>query len=156
MTGVDPQTAVLLAILDNQIARTAAALEQLDPAIMDTPWDGDCHSIRGIIGHLHNLRSFQLSLLGSPLQAEMPKLSPTASLDEIGQVLQGAAELVRRALESHDPADWFAVPKEARSGPWGNEPTLIRFSRPLNDFTNHLGAIRALRRIRGNAAPRTQ
>jgi hypothetical protein len=28
--------------------------------------------------------------------------------------------------------------------------------RPMNDFTNHLGAVRAMRRMAGNPAPRTQ
>lgn len=153
---LDPQTKVLLAILDNQIARTHAALEDLDPAHLDKPWEGQCQTIRGIIGHLRDLRGFQLLLLQSPLQAQLPKLSATADLAEITQVLDEAAELVCRAIETHDPADWFAPPTEARPGPWADEPTLIRVSRPINDFANHLGAIRALRRILGNPAKRTQ
>ncbi len=151
-----PQTQVLLAILANQVARTEACLEGLTQANLDVVPGGDCQSIRGIVGHLLGLRGFQLSLLQSPLQGQMPKLSPSASLEEMSQVLGQAAELVRTAVTSHDPADWFAEPREARPGPWGNEPTLIRVSRPLNDFTNHLGAIRAIRRMLGNPAARTQ
>ena len=151
-----PQTEVLLAILANQMARTDACLEGLTPANLDAPPGGDCQSIRGIIGHLLQLRGFQLLLLESPLQAQAPKLAPSASLDEISQALARAAELVRTAVKSHDPADWYATPQQERPGPWGNDPTLIRFSRPLNDFTNHLGAIRAIRRMLGNPAARTQ
>ncbi len=152
----DPQTRVLLAVLDNQIARTHAALEDLDPSHLDKPWDGECHTIRGIMGHLHNLRGFALMLLQSPLQEQLPRLSATADLGEISRVLDDAADLVGRAIEAHDPADWFASPAGPRPGPWADEPTLIRVSRPLNDFTNHLGAIRVLRRILGNPAKRTQ
>jgi hypothetical protein len=151
-----PQNQVLLAIIANQVARTEACLEGLTQANLDVPPGGDCQSIRGIIGHLLGLRGFQLSLLQSPLQEQMPKLAPSASLEQISQALAKAEELVRAAVKSHDPADWFATPREARTGPWANDPTLIRFSRPLNDFTNHLGAIRAIRRMLGNPAARTQ
>lgn len=154
--SVHPQTRVLLAILENQLARTDACLEGLISANLDAVPGGDCHTIRQILGHLLDLRGFQLFLLRSPLQAQMPKVAPTANLVEITQALEQAAGLVRRELELHDPEDWFALPSEPRPGPWGGEATLIRFSRPLNDFTNHLGAIRALRRILGNPAVRTQ
>ncbi len=151
-----PQTQVLLAILANQMARTDACLEGLTQANLDVVPGGDCQSIRGIIGHLLQLRGFQLFLLQSPLQAQTPKLAPSASLEEMSRALAQAAELVRTAVSSHDPADWYATPQEARPGPWGDEATLIRLSRPLNDFTNHLGAIRAIRRMLGNPAARTQ
>ncbi len=151
-----PQTQVLLAILANQIARTDASLEGLDQANLDVIPGGDCQSIRGILRHLLELRGFQLFLLQSPLQRHMPEITASANLEEITQVLAQANELVRTAVESHDPKDWFVTPPEPRPGPWATDPTLIRFSRPLNDFTNHLGAIRAIRRMLGNPAARTQ
>ena len=75
------------------------ALEDLDPAHLDRPWEGQCQTIRGIIGHLRDLRAFQLLLLQSPLQAQLPRLSATADLAEIAQVLDEAAELVCRAVK---------------------------------------------------------
>lgn len=151
-----PQTQVLLAILANQEERTDACLEGISEDILDQVPGGDCQSIRGILNHLLELRSFQLSLLQSPLQDKMPNLDKSASLKEFTQALTQATELVRTAVQSHDPKDWFVTPPTPRPGPWGTDPTLIRFSRPLNDFTNHLGAIRAIRRMYGNPAARTQ
>lgn len=151
-----PQTQVLLAILANQEERTEACLEGISEGILDHVPGSDCQSIRGILNHLLALRSFQLSLLQSPLQSQMPKPSNAASLKEFTEALTQATQLVRTAVESHDPTDWFVTPTAPRPGPWGTDPTLIRFSRPLNDFTNHLGAIRAIRRMYGNPAARTQ
>lgn len=151
-----PQTQVLLAILANQEERTEACLEGISDDILDQVPGGDCQSIRGILNHLLALRSFQLSLLQSPLQDQMPKLDKSASLKEFTEALIQTTQLVRTAVESHDPADWFVTPPAPRPGPWGTDPTLVRFSRPLNDFTNHLGAIRAIRRMCGNPAVRTQ
>ena len=67
-----------------------------------------------------------------------------------------AASLLREAIETHDPEDWYTVPATPREGRWGEEPTIMRFVRPFNDFTNHLGSIRAIRRILGHPNERTQ
>ena len=87
---------------------------------------------------------------------DVPNMASPASLAEMMDKMAAAAALVRRAIEEHDAQDWFAVPAAPRTGPWGEEPTLARLVRPLNDFTSHLGAVRAIRRIRGNPAARSQ
>ena len=154
MTAIHPINQTLLVLLDNQVARTAAAFEGLTEGDLDAHAGGDCHTIRQIATHLLGLRKFQLSLLNSPLAAEAP--AAPAELPALLAALARAAELVRRELTEHDANDWLADPTGDRPGPWADEPTLTRVIRPLNDFTNHLGAIRALRRIRANPAPRTQ
>jgi alpha-amylase/alpha-mannosidase (GH57 family) len=70
--------------------------------------------------------------------------------------LDASTDVISEAIRTHDPEDWMRTPRVPREGMWGDEPTLFRFVRPLNDVTNHLGAIRALRRIDGNPADRTQ
>jgi hypothetical protein len=155
MGQLHPVNQTLLVVLDNQIARTAAAFEGLSEGALDAAPGGDCHSIRQIAQHLLDLRKFQLTLLGAPLAAQVPAAA-AGSLAQVLDVLGAGAALVRRAVEEHNPDDWFAVPPTPRPGPWGGEATLARFARPLNDFTNHLGAVRALRRIAGHPAARTQ
>jgi hypothetical protein len=154
-----PINQTLLHLLDNQENRTRCALEGLAPeAFTRSPGspDGDCHSIQQIGEHLIELRGFQLMLLGSDLAKDMPEGS-VASVDELTTKLETATALLVRAIESHDPDDWHAQPTEPRDdGPWNDQPTLIRVIRPINDFTNHLGAIRALRRVFGNPAEQTQ
>jgi DinB superfamily len=151
-----PINQTLLHLLDNQADRTHWALEGLDSPIFTRDPDGDCHSIQQIGEHLIELRGFQLMLLGSDLAKDMPEGS-VASVDELTTKLETATALLVRAIESHDPDDWHAQPTEPRDdGPWNDQPTLIRVIRPINDFTNHLGAIRALRRVFGNPAEQTQ
>jgi GNAT superfamily N-acetyltransferase len=156
MPQLHPSTRAILVVFDNQLVRTTAALEGLTQANLDFAPGGDCQTIRGIIGHLLDLRAFQLFLLNSPVKLNVPKPQPSASLDQLLGALAAAATVVRREVETHDPDDWYAVPSTPRGEPWGMDPTLIRFCRPLNDFANHLGAIRAIRRMQENPAPRTQ
>ncbi len=151
-----PQTQVLLAFLANQEARTEASMEGISEDILDLVPGGDCQTIRGIVNHLLDLRREQLSLLDVEPQDNIPRLSESASVKEMAKALAQATDRVRTAVEAHDPRDWFVTPPTPRQGPWGADPTLIRFSRPLNDYTNHLGAIRAIRRMYGNPAARTQ
>jgi hypothetical protein len=155
MSQLHPVNQTLLVVLDNQIARTVAAFEGLGESALDAPAGGDCHNIRQIAQHLLGLRKFQLMLLGSPRAEEKPA-EATGTVAEIVAQLAAAAAVVRQAVEEHDPADWSAIPASPRPGRWGDEPTLARFARPLNDFTNHLGAVRALRRMAGHPAARTQ
>lgn len=150
-----PINQTLLHLLDNQVSRTFFAFEGLDAGVFTLDPGSDCNSIQKIGEHLIVLRGFQLMLLGSELAKEMPEKS-AASLEELLSKLDAATGLVRRAIESHDPEDWYSEPTEPREGPWPELPTLLRIVRPLNDFTNHLGGIRALRRLHGNPAEQTQ
>ena len=95
-------------------------------------------------------------LLESPLAERVPSMSASGSVEELLPALKKAAELVHRAIEQHDPEDWYRVPETPREGKWGEDPTIIRFTRPLNDFTNHLGAVRAIRRLFGCGVEQTQ
>jgi DinB superfamily len=145
----------LLDLLQNQIDRTRFALLDLDPDVFTRDPGGGCNSIRNIGKHLVMLRGFQLLLMQSDLRNDMPD-DQIGTVDELVRKLDAATALVRQAIESHDPADWHAEPTEPREGPWAELPTLIRLVRPMNDFTNHLGGIRTIRRIMGNPADKTQ
>lgn len=151
----DPINQTLLHLLENQANRTHYAFEGLNAEVFTNDPGGGCNSIQQIGEHLIGLRGFQLMLLGSDLAKQMPA-KDAATVDELVSKLDTATALVRQAIESHDPADWHAEPTEPREGPWAELPTLIRVIRPINDFTNHLGAIRAIRRIMGNPADQTQ
>ncbi len=147
--------ATLLTWLENQVNRTRCALIDLDHGVYIHDPGGDCNSIREIGKHLIMLRGFQLLLLGSDLRSEMPD-DQVESVEALIKKLDVATDLVRRAIEAHDPDDWHAEPTGPREGPWADLPTLVRFIRPMNDFTNHLGSIRAIRRIMGHPAGQTQ
>lgn len=155
MTPMNPISQTLIHLMENQHDRTRCALEGLGETDYTRPVDGDCNSIQSIGEHLIGLRGFQLLLLGSELGKEMPE-NTAGTLEELQNRLDQATSLVRQAIESHDPEDWYAEPTEPREGPWAELPTLQRFVRPMNDFTNHLGSIRTLRRIFGNPAEQTQ
>ena len=146
----------LLAVMDNQVTRTAAAFEDLPDDAFKAEPGGDCHSIAGIGAHLVGLRRFQLSLLGSDKTEQVTVDPAPITVGELMERLVAAEGLVRQAIAEHDLDDWLATPSEPRQGPWGDEPTLLRLVRPLNDFTNHLGAVRAIRRILGCPAQRVQ
>jgi len=146
----------LLTILDNQAARCACAFEDLTSEVFEAAPGGDCHSIREIGKHLLHLRRFGLTLLESSLAAQVADPASLNASAELLKKLDQATELLRRGITDHDPDDWYRVPTTPREGPWGDEPTIQRFVRPLNDFANHLGSIRALRRIMGNPAKQTQ
>lgn len=156
MSDIHPANWTLLTLLENQVTRTAAALEGLDEETYQAEPGNDCNSIRKIGEHLLKLRRFQLTLMESPLAADAPPPEQAATVTGLAEALVEATDLVRRAIQKHDPDDWFAVPATPREGPWGDLPTLVRLSRPFNDFTNHLGAVRAIRRIRGCGAKQTQ
>jgi hypothetical protein len=156
MTSDHPINRTLLTLLENQVRRTEAALEDLDESIFDRTPGGDCKTICQIGQHLVMLRRFQLSLLQSPLVDRIPDPDSISSLGQLRSALAEAAGALHEAITEHDPEDWYARPDTPREGLWGDEPTLHRLSRPFNDFVNHLGAIRAIRRILGNGAERTQ
>jgi hypothetical protein len=146
----------LVTILDNQQHRTAAAFEELPETLFSMEPGGDCNTIRDIGLHLLALRKFQLAILGS---AEATDIDDKSIPDSIGQLLGrlvDASGVVREAILAHDDDDWYCVPETPRKGMWGDEPTINRFSRPFNDYVNHLGSIRTIRRIAGHGVQRTQ
>ena len=146
----------LLAVLENQAARTDRALDGLRSDVFDALPGCDCKSIRGIGEHLLQLRKFQLTLLDSSLADKVAEPRCVQSPQALATKLAEAADLVRQAIAAHDPDDWFRQPDSPRKGPWPDDPTIERVVRPLNDFTNHLGGIRVIRRMLGNPAAETQ
>jgi len=156
MNELHPISRTLLAALDNQALRTDRALEGLRSDVFDASPGGDCNSIRGIGGHLLQLRKFQLMLLESPLAAEVSEPGCVESPQVLVAKLAEATDLLRQAIAAHDPDDWFRQPDSPRKGPWPDDPTIERFVRPLNDFTSHIGGIRTIRRMLGNPAENTQ
>ncbi len=151
-----PINQTLLIVLDNQIARTRAAFDGMDEAAFDAEPGRDCNSIRRIGRHLVALRRFQMELLSCPGAERIDVPERVVSVEDLLARLDGATSHVRSAIAEHDPDDWYAVPDAPRAGKWGDEPTILRFVRPLNDFTNHLGAVRTIRRLCGNPVDRTQ
>lgn len=156
MSDIHPTNQALITILENQMARTEFAFEGLTAETYSAEPGGDCNSLERIGEHLIRLRQFQLMMLESPLTEQVPSLSASGSVEELLPALKKAAELVHRAIKKHDPEDWYQVPNPPREGKWGEDPTIIRFTRPFNDFTNHLGAVRAIRRIFNCGAEQTQ
>jgi hypothetical protein len=145
----------LLAILDNQASRTGHALADVPTDVFTTEAGGGCHSIAQIGRHLVELRCFQLRLLG--IDGYDPNAFPQAAdAAALLALLDRLTQRVRAAIRDHAAADWMQAPASPRPGPWGDEPTLQRVVRPLNDFTSHLGAIRAIRRILGHPAAGVQ
>ena len=151
-----PINQTLLTVLDNQIARTHAAFAGLDEATLDADPGRDCNSIRRIGRHLVALRRFQMELLSCDGAERVDVPERVDSVEDLLARLDHAARHVRSAIAEHDPDDWYAVPDVPRAGKWGNEPTILRVVRPLNDFTNHLGAVRVIRRLCGNPTDQTQ
>ena len=146
----------LASVLANQRARLDAALEGLSTADFEREPGGDCNSIQRIGAHLVMLVRFQLMLLESPRADSIDTESTPADADALQRTLAHALDELAGAVAEHDPEDWERVPDVPRDGKWGDEPTLERVVRPMNDFTNHLGGIRALRRMFGNDIPRVQ
>jgi len=149
-----PINRTLLALHDNQVRRVGRVFEGLREDVFVLEPGADCKSIRQIGEHLLHLHRFMLTLLGSPLGGDVP--DGCESVGELRENLKAAGALLRRAIAEHDPDDWFADPPAGREGPWADEPTLARFARPFNDVTNHLGGIRAIRRMQGNPADKAQ
>lgn len=158
MSSINPINQTLLTILDNQIARTDATFQGLRDDVFAAEPGGDCNSILDIGRHLLGLRRFGLSLLQSPFQEQIDDPDSVVDLNDLLTKLASATDLLAKAITDHDPEDWYKQPpvEEPRPGMWGDEATILRLVRPLNDFTNHLGAIRAIRRIQNNPAERTQ
>ena len=156
MPETHPISRTLLAVLDNQDRRTGFAFHDLPDDVYRADPGNGCNSIDRIGEHLVRLRQFQLMLLESPLAGEAPSISSAAILEQLIPSLEIGSELVRQAITAHDPDDWYRVPNPPREGKWGEDPTLLRFVRPFNDYTNHLGAVRAIRRILGAGAEMTQ
>jgi len=156
MSDINPVNQALITLLDNQASRTTAAFEGLGIESFDACPGKDCNAIRQIGEHLLKLRGFQLKLLHSPLKDKMPSADNITDMADLLARLDAATALVRQAIAEHDSADWYHVPEQPREGRWGDECTLSRLTRPFNDFTNHLGAIRAIRRILGEPAPNVQ
>jgi hypothetical protein len=156
MSQPHPINQTLLTLLDNQIARTTAAFEDMREETFTAVPGGDCKSIADITSHLFKLRSFQLKLIESSRIEQMPDASAFKSISDHLAALDCAAQLIRDAITEHDPDDWTNTPNPPREGMWGDLPNLTRLTRPFNDFTNHLGSIRAIRRILGDPAQQTQ
>lgn len=154
--SLHPVNATLLALLDNQCARTEAAFEGLRDDVFTAEPGHNCNSIRAIAHHLIKLRRFQLMLLESPAAASIADPDGLHDQSAVLAALHDATERFRTAVAEHDGDDWTVVPATPRAGKWGDEATLVRVIRPLNDFTNHLGSIRAIRRMMGNPNDRTQ
>lgn len=147
---------VLLEILDNQQRRTEAAFEDLPASMLAAAPGGDCRPIADIGLHLIALRRFLLLILESPRADEIDVEPAPSSVDELLVRLSNATDAVRDAVATYDEDAWRAPPTTPRPGKWGDEPTLVRFCRPLNDYVSHLGSIRAIRRVAGCGAARTQ
>lgn len=156
MSEMHPTNQALITILENQKVRTAAAFEELSAEVYEVEPGGDCNSIRRIGEHLINLRRFQLTMLESSLAEEIPSADEAATLAGLLSALEKGASLLGQAIQDHEPEDWYHVPDPPRDGKWGDEATIIRFTRPFNDFTNHLGGVRVIRRIHGSGVERTQ
>lgn len=156
MSDLHPINRTLITVLDNQRRRTAFAFEALPEAVYDAEPGGGCNTIRRIGEHLIRLRQFQLLLLESPLAEQVPSVDAGETVGQLVEALGKGAELVRRAIEQHDPEDWYVVPDPPREGRWGEDATIERFIRPFNDFTNHLGSVRSIRRMLGAGAEQTQ
>lgn len=153
--GQDCLIDTLVHVLANQGTRWRAALADLPEEVFMQKPGGDCNSILDIGRHMVRLRRFQLNLLGESADAVPDEQGIGNAADLVGALALGETQ-VRAAIERHDPDDWFRVPETPREGPWGELSTMARFVRPLNDFTNHLGGIRAIRRIAGCPAEQVQ
>lgn len=158
MSSSHPINQTLLTIIDNQIDRTNATFDGICDDVFITEPGGDCNSILNITRHLIILRRFGLVLLESPLQNQIDDPDSANELSDLLTKIASATDLVKNAIADHDPQDWYKQPPKdkPRPGKWGDEATILRFVRPLNDFTNHLGSIRAIRRINNNPADQTQ
>lgn len=152
----DTVAAGLIALLDNQIARMHAALEDLPQEAYDAEHPNDCNSIRAIGAHMIMLCRFQLVILESELAASIPDDHAAHTPQQLRELLGASMGQVRAAIIDHDATDWLAQPEPPREGKWGDEPTLARLARPFNDLINHIGAIRAIRRLMGVPNERTQ
>ena len=94
MSALHPVTQTFIAILDNQVARTAAGLKALrEDVLMAAPGE-QTRSIFEIGRHLLSLRRIQLKILAPPLLEQMPNADSMPSVDELRRKLALAAELL--------------------------------------------------------------
>ncbi len=142
-------------IIANQNSRWQCALEDTPHEVLVLEPGGDCHSILDIARHLVGLRRFILMLMNAP-HGGLPAREDLNTLDDLLAALRKSDTMLLEAVAAHDESDWLHIPATPREGPWGDECTLSRIAHPINDFTNHLGAIRAIRRINGSPAERSQ
>ena len=141
---------VLVTILENQEARTEAALNGVRDDVFTAEPGEDVRATLEIGRHLLGLRKMQLMMLESQLEAEMPDTESITSAEDLLQRLESAGKLLKQAVLDYNPEDWLSTPKQPRRGPWGDLPTVVRLTRPLNDFASHLGSIRTIRRSMAN------
>ena len=154
MPQLHPAAQTLVAIVDNQAARTVAALRGLREDVFTASPGGQTRSIFAIGRHLLSLRKMQLNILGSPLVGQMPDADSISSIGQLRRALASGAKLLKQAILEYNPANWCRKPLRPRKGVWGDQPTIVRLTRPLNDFTSHLGDIRTIRSIFGNPVRR--
>jgi len=154
MPKLHPVTRACIAILDNQVARTTAALKGLREDVFTAEPGGRTRSIVEIGRHLLSLRRMQARILDAPLPRRAMKANSASSVAALRQTLREAARLLKQAMLEYDPVNWCCKPSRRRRGVWGDRPTIVRLTRVLNDFTSHLGDIRTIRSILGNPVGR--
>ena len=152
MDAPPPVAQTVIAVLDNQVARTVAALKDLPEGALTKAPPGKTRSILEIGRHLLSLRKMQLKILESALIARLPS-DPISSVKDLRRKLALAARLLRLAVMEHDAEELSRNPKRPREGVWGDRPVIVRLARSLNDFTSHLGDIRTIRGIFGDPVP---
>lgn len=154
MSDTHPTAATMQALLNNQADRTRAALDGMDDALLDRDPGGGCMTIRENLRHMVNLIAMQLSMMDQPADAVWAA-SESRTVADYTRALEQGIKALGEAFARHDPEDWFARPATPRDGYWGDEPTLHRLSRPFNDYVNHLGAIRIVRKQFASPATKT-
>jgi hypothetical protein len=145
---------MLLAIVDNQTARTKAALAGLREETFRTRPAGAARSISEIGRHMLSLRRMQVKVLAPALATQVPDPGSFTSIAELRRCLDAAAKLVKLAVLECGTNRWSDTQKAQGSGQRSKRPTIARFVQPMNDFTSHIGDVRTLRAILGNPVGR--
>ena len=153
-----PTTAQTLSVLlDNQRSRTRHALMDLPQDVFTKDPGNGCNCIRDICAHMVRLHAFQMMLIGSPFADEAPSKDGIETVEDALDRLEKGSALLERAIGDVPEGDWLRVlsppPLEEK---WPTEAQLARMGKPFNDFTNHIGSIRAIRRILGCPIESTQ
>jgi len=153
-----PTTAqTLVVLLDNQQSRLRHALHDLPDDVFTKIPGGDCNCIRDICAHMVRLRSFSMMLLGSPLVDDAPSQDGIDSVADALARLDRGTDLLREAINGVPDGDWMSVlDPPPLADKWAGETQLARLGKPFNDYTNHIGGIRAIRRILGSPIESTQ
>ena len=113
MSTLHPINQTLLVVVDNQIARTEAAFEDLRDDVFRAEPGSDCNSILDIGRHLLMLRRFQMMLLQSALTERVDDPETVDGMDELKSKLASATDLLRTAISEHNPEDWHGSPPES-------------------------------------------